>query len=88
VPIYNTCAGYGHIRATKRNALFERTEDWSLKAGAATEGLRICSPGASTPARRPQPCRRRDRRMKIWPFDIAAEASMAPDQQCRDRQGA
>ena len=38
VPIYNTCAGYGHIRATKRNALFERTEDWSLKAGDAAEG--------------------------------------------------
>ena len=33
VPIYNTCAGYGHVRATKRNALFERTEDWSLKPG-------------------------------------------------------
>src|SRR5881394_2430789 len=38
VPVYNTCAGYGHIRATKRNALFERTEDWSLKAGDAAEG--------------------------------------------------
>ena len=38
MPVYNTCAGYGHIRATKRNALFERTEDWSLKAGDAAEG--------------------------------------------------
>ena len=38
VPVYNTCAGYGHIRATKRNALFERTEDWSLKPGDATRG--------------------------------------------------
>ena len=38
VPIYNTCAGYGHVRATKRNALFERTEDWSLKPGDSAEG--------------------------------------------------
>ena len=33
VPIYNTCAGYTHVRATKKNALFERAEDWSLKLG-------------------------------------------------------
>ena len=38
VPIYNTCAGYGHVRATKRHALFERTEDWSLKQGDMAEG--------------------------------------------------
>ena len=38
MPVYNTCAGYGHVRATKRNALFERTEDWSLKPGDAAEG--------------------------------------------------
>jgi L-alanine-DL-glutamate epimerase-like enolase superfamily enzyme len=78
VPIYNTCAGYGHIRATKRNALFERTEDWSLKAGDAAEGpyedllawrfdadklaKSLVSEGIGG--------------MKIWPFDIAAEASM------------
>ncbi len=78
VPIYNTCAGYGHIRATKRNALFERTEDWSLKAGDAAEGpyedllawrfdadklaKSLLAEGIGG--------------MKIWPFDIAAEASM------------
>ena len=38
VPLYNTCAGYGHVRATDRHALFERTEDWSLKPGDAAEG--------------------------------------------------
>ena len=38
VPIYNTCAGYEHVRATKKNALFERTEDWSLKPGDSNEG--------------------------------------------------
>ena len=77
VPIYNTCAGYGHIRATKRNALFERTEDWSLKAKDATEGpyedllawrfnagdLAESLLGEGITA------------MKIWPFDVAAEAS-------------
>ncbi len=77
VPIYNTCAGYGHIRATKRNALFERTEDWNLKAGDAAEGPyedllawrfdadklaeSLLAEGIAA--------------MKIWPFDIAAEAS-------------
>jgi len=78
VPIYNTCAGYGHIRATKRNALFERTEDWSLKAGDAAEGpyedllawrfdadklaKSLLAEGIGG--------------MKIWPFDIAAEESL------------
>ena len=38
VPIYNTCAGYRHVRATKKNALFERTEDWSLKPGDSDRG--------------------------------------------------
>src|SRR4051794_39520848 len=77
VPIYNTCAGYGHVRATKRNALFERTEDWSLKPGDAAEGPyedllawrfdagklaeSLLSEGIAA--------------MKIWPFDVAAEAS-------------
>jgi galactonate dehydratase len=77
VPVYNTCAGYSHIRATKRNALFERTEDWSLKAGDAAEGPyedllawrfdadklaeSLLSEGIAA--------------MKIWPFDVAAEAS-------------
>ena len=77
VPIYNTCAGYGHIRATRRNALFERTEDWSLKPGDAAEGPyedllawrfdadklaeSLLAEGITA--------------MKIWPFDVAAEAS-------------
>jgi L-alanine-DL-glutamate epimerase-like enolase superfamily enzyme len=77
VPVYNTCAGYGHIRATRRNALFERTEDWSLKPGDMAEGpyedllawrynagdlaKSLLSEGIGA--------------MKIWPFDIAAETS-------------
>lgn len=77
VPVYNTCAGYGHVRATKRNALFERTEDWSLKPGDMAEGpyedllawrynagdlaKSLLSEGIGA--------------MKIWPFDVAAETS-------------
>jgi L-alanine-DL-glutamate epimerase-like enolase superfamily enzyme len=77
VPVYNTCAGYGHIRATKRNALFERTEDWSLRPEDAGEGpyedllawrydagklaKTLLAEGVGA--------------MKIWPFDVAAEAS-------------
>lgn len=77
VPVYNTCAGYGHVRATRRNALFERTEDWSLKPGDMAEGpyedllawrynagdlaKSLLSEGIGA--------------MKIWPFDVAAEAS-------------
>ena len=77
VPVYNTCAGYGHVRATQRNALFERTEDWSLKAADASPGpyedllgwrfnagelaKSLLSEGIGA--------------MKIWPFDVAAEAS-------------
>ena len=77
VPIYNTCAGYGHVRATSRNALFERTEEWSLQPGDMNEGpyedllawrydagelaRSLLSEGIGA--------------MKIWPFDIAAEAS-------------
>ena len=77
VPIYNTCAGYGHVRATKRNALFERTEDWSLKPGDMAEG-----PYEDLLAWRFDAGRLAKsllaegiRGMKIWPFDIAAEAS-------------
>ena len=77
VPVYNTCAGYGHIRATKRNALFERTEDWSLKAGDAAEG-----PYEDLLAWRFNADKLAESLlaegiagMKIWPFDVAAEAS-------------
>lgn len=77
VPVYNTCAGYGHVRATKRNALFERTEDWSLKPGDAAEGpyedLLAWRYDAGTLAR--SLLSEGIRAMKIWPFDIAAEAS-------------
>lgn len=78
VPVYNTCAGYGHVRATKRNALFERTEDWSLKPGDAAEGpyedLLAWRYDAGALAK--SLLAEGVRAMKIWPFDIAAEASM------------
>jgi L-alanine-DL-glutamate epimerase-like enolase superfamily enzyme len=77
VPVYNTCAGYGHARASRRQALFERTEDWSLAAAEGAEGpyedLLAFRFHADTLA-----LSLRDegiRAMKIWPFDIAAEAS-------------
>jgi galactonate dehydratase len=77
VPIYNTCAGYGHVRATKRHALFERTEDWSLKPGDMAEGpyedllaFRYDAGGLAKSL-----LAEGTRAMKIWPFDIAAEAS-------------
>ena len=77
VPIYNTCAGYGHVRATKRNALFERTEDWSLKSGDMAEGpyedLLALRFNAGELAK--SLLGEGIRGMKIWPFDIAAEAS-------------
>ena len=47
----------GMSRATKRNALFERGEDWTLQSRAtcATKGpMRICSPGATMPATSPK----------------------------------
>lgn len=77
VPVYNTCAGYGHVRATKRNALFERTEDWSLKPGDMAEGpyedLLAWRYDAGDLAK--SLLSESIGAMKIWPFDIAAEAS-------------
>jgi L-alanine-DL-glutamate epimerase-like enolase superfamily enzyme len=77
VPVYNTCAGYGHIRATKRNALFERTEDWSLRPEDAGEGpyedLLAWRYDAGKLAR--SLLAEGVGAMKIWPFDVAAEAS-------------
>jgi L-alanine-DL-glutamate epimerase-like enolase superfamily enzyme len=77
VPIYNTCAGYGHVRATKRHALFERTEDWSLKQGDMAEGpyedLLAFRYDAGSLAK--SLLSEGIRAMKIWPFDVAAEAS-------------
>ncbi|HTW28711.1 MAG TPA: mandelate racemase/muconate lactonizing enzyme family protein [Acetobacteraceae bacterium] len=78
VPVYNTCAGYAHARATKRHALFERTEDWSLKPGDMNEGpyedLLAWRFDAGKLAR--SLLDEGITAMKIWPFDIAAEASM------------
>ena len=77
VPVYNTCAGYGHVRAGKRNALFERTEDWSLKAGDLSEGpyedLLVWRFNAGELAK--SLLSEGTAAMKIWPFDVAAEAS-------------
>ena len=77
VPIYNTCAGYKHVRATQKNALFERGEDWSLKAGDSNEGpyedLLAWRYNAGDLARSLKS--EGVGAMKIWPFDIAAEAS-------------
>lgn len=77
VPVYNTCAGYAHARASKRQVLYERTEDWSLQAGALDEGpfedLLAFRYNADTLAR--SLLGMGIRAMKIWPFDIAAEVS-------------
>ncbi len=77
VPLYNTCAGYSHVRASKRHALFERNEDWSLKPGSSEEG-----PYEDLLAFRYDAGKLAEsllsegiRAMKIWPFDIAAEAT-------------
>jgi L-alanine-DL-glutamate epimerase-like enolase superfamily enzyme len=77
VPIYNTCAGYTHVRATKRNALFERTEDWSLKSGDMAEGPYEDLLGFRFNADKLAKSLFGEgiRGMKIWPFDVAAEAS-------------
>lgn len=77
VPVYNTCAGYGHARASKRQALFERTEDWSLPDQAAGEGPYEDLLAFRFHADRLARSLRDEgiRAMKIWPFDIAAEAS-------------
>ena len=77
VPVYNTCAGYGHVRASKKNSLFERTEDWSLRAGDLVEGpyedLLAWRFNAGDLAK--SLLSEGIKAMKIWPFDIAAEAS-------------
>jgi L-alanine-DL-glutamate epimerase-like enolase superfamily enzyme len=77
VPVYNTCAGYAHARVSKRQGLFERTEDWSLQDGALDEGpyedLLAFRFHADRLAR--SLLDQGIRAMKIWPFDIAAEAS-------------
>ena len=79
VPVYNTCAGYGHARASTRQALYERTEDWSLAgvAEGAAEGPYEDLLGFRFHADRLARSLRDEgiRAMKIWPFDIAAEAS-------------
>jgi L-alanine-DL-glutamate epimerase-like enolase superfamily enzyme len=65
------------VRATKRNALFERTEDWSLKSGDMAEGpyedLLAFRYNAGELAK--SLIGEGIRGMKIWPFDVAAEAS-------------
>ena len=77
VPVYNTCAGYGHVRASKKNSLFERTEDWSLRAGDLVEGpyedLLAWRFNAGDLAK--SLLSEGIKAMKIWPFDIVAEAS-------------
>ncbi len=78
VPIYNTCAGPRHIRATARNALFERNEDWSLTvndaSGAPADDLLAWRFNADKLAK--DLVAEGIKAMKIWPFDVAAEASM------------
>jgi galactonate dehydratase len=77
VPVYNTCAGYGHVRASSKHSHFERTEDWSLKPGALAAGpyedLLAWRYDAGELAQ--SLLSEGIRAMKIWPFDIAAEAS-------------
>lgn len=77
VPVYNTCAGYGHARASGRHALFERTEDWARTPGDGAEGpyedLLAWRLDAGALAR--SLLSEGIRAMKIWPFDVAAEES-------------
>jgi len=76
VPVYNTCAGYAHARASKRHALFERNEDWSLTQSEAEgpyEDLLAFRFHADELAKSLRA--EKFGAMKIWPFDIAAEAS-------------
>ena len=81
VPVYNTCAGYAHARATKRHALFERNEDWTRTPTSRCDSMRkgptrISTRSASEPATSPAAFSREGiGAMKIWPFDVAAEAS-------------
>ena len=77
VPVYNTCAGYGHVRASRKHSLFERTEDWSLKQGDLAEGPYEDLLGWRFDAGELAKSLLSEgiRAMKIWPFDIAAEAS-------------
>ena len=58
VPIYNTCAGYKHVRATKKNALFERGRGLVAQARAIRTRVRMrtCLPGATMPATSPRAC--------------------------------
>lgn len=77
VPVYNTCAGYGHIRASKRQSLYERTEDWSIAEADAAAGPYEDLLAFRFHADRLARSLRDEgiRAMKIWPFDVAAEAS-------------
>jgi galactonate dehydratase len=77
VPVYNTCAGYGHVRASRKHSLFERTEDWSLTRGDLAEGPYEDLLGWRFDAGELAKSLLSEgiRAMKIWPFDIAAEAS-------------
>jgi galactonate dehydratase len=77
VPVYNTCAGYAHARTSARQGLYERGEDWSLQDGDLNEGpyedLLAFRFHADRLAR--SLLDEGITAMKIWPFDIAAEAS-------------
>ena len=82
VPVYNTCAGYTHARATKRHALFERNEDWTPHGRRRSDWrrrkgpTRISTRSASEPADLASSLLSEGiGAMKIWPFDVAAEAS-------------
>ena len=65
--------------ATERHALFERNEDWGRTADERSDAgggpTRISTRSVSEPATRQQPFAEGIGAMKIWPFDVAAEAS-------------
>ena len=77
MPVYNTCAGYGHARTTLKHALYERGEDWTRAQSESAEGpyddLRAWRHDAGALAR--SLLSEGIGAMKIWPFDPAAEAS-------------
>jgi L-alanine-DL-glutamate epimerase-like enolase superfamily enzyme len=76
VPLYNTCAGYDHHRESKNHALYERNEDWSASEADAAGPYEDFLAFRFRPAELAKSLVAEGYHgLKIWPFDMAAEAS-------------